>query len=151
MKIHKGATDERGRKIEEHLEALIPMTGEDLVRDIAAMREMDQYQQGSRLIVPKLKVEGLEQGPNQYRYSCGVCIAFAGLSFGINDKWYHDTASWDLESPLYRVFCYHEVPRIWCRFKDEEHRGPRANEIYERCIETYRAAGWTGEAQEPNA
>lgn len=135
---------ERGRTILAHLEALESMTVEELAQHVEVMRGMDSFHQGDRLVVPKRIVEDLARGPNGHRWKCGVCLAFG-------EDWYKQEEVWDLDSPLYRVFCYHEVPRIHCRFKDQEYFGPRANEIYERCIETYRTAGWTGEAPEPDA
>lgn len=138
-------SSEDGKLVLEHLQALEGMTVEELEADIAAMREMDSFHQSQRLVVPKQIVVDLAKGPSRFgRFACGVCEAFG-------KPWYRDKASWDLKSPLYRVFCYHEVPRIYCRFKDMEHFGKHANTIYERTIATYRAAGWTGEATEPNA
>lgn len=81
-------------------------------------------------------------GPHRHRWTCSVCDAF-GASF------YRGTI--DLTDARWIVWIYHEVPKSDMRHRDQLHYGERANEIYRRCIATYRAAGWAGEAAEPNA
>lgn len=99
------------------------------------------------LLIAELPAEirdKLAAGPLPYRYDCGVCAAF-GKAF------YSDAENHRPEDPAFRAWAYHEVAKLRMRFKDQEHYGPVANEHYERTIATYRAAGWRGEAQEPNA
>lgn len=86
--------------------------------------------------------ERLAQGPKIYRYGCGVCDAF-GRDFIQGDV--------DLRDPRWWVWAYHEVPKLDAKRHDDQHYGPIANRIYERCIATYRAAGWQGEPSEANA
>lgn len=113
----------------EFLETLAPMTPDDLQ---AAVDEL-----------PLVIRERLARGPLERRWSCGVCEAFGGAAFykGILDA----------DDPVWRAWGYHEVPKAQMRHRDQLHHGPLANEIYERCIATYRAAGWTGDAPEANA
>jgi hypothetical protein len=115
---------------EAFLRSIEDMTYDDLVADVAQL--------------PVEIRERLADGPMQYRYDCGVCVAFGGRSFygkGIGSA---DDVRW-------RVFGYHEVPKLGMKFQRELHNGPHANAMYERCLDTYRAAGWTGEAPPPNA
>lgn len=87
--------------------------------------------------------EKLAAGPIARRWSCGVCEAFGKAFYSVGDV--------DLTDPMWRVWIYHETPKARMKRADQQHYGPLANESYERTITTYRAAGWTGEAQEPNA
>lgn len=95
-------------------------------------------------LLPHQIVVGLAEGPLPYRFDCGVCSAF-GRSF------YRNVAKHQPDDPTFRVWAYHEVAKLGMRTKNDEHYGPCANDHYERTIATYRAAGWTGEAQEANA
>lgn len=85
----------------------------------------------------------LAEGPRQRRWSCGVCDAFGA-------DWY-TTTTFDLADPTSIAYLYHEVPKADMKHRDQLHYGDFANEIYTRAIATYRAAGWTGDAEEPNA
>jgi len=86
----------------------------------------------------------LASGPLPYRYDCGVCQAFGAPA---NSTVHFE----DFDEPSMTVWIYHEVPKGKFRHRDENYYGPGANEIYERCLATYRAAGWTGEATDANA
>lgn len=85
----------------------------------------------------------LARGPHPWRWTCGVCEAFGAA-------WYLHAPS-DVTDPMYVVFAYHELPKIGMRHRSDEHYGELANDVYRRCIDIYRAAGWTGEAREPDA
>jgi hypothetical protein len=85
----------------------------------------------------------LAEGPLPYRYDCGVCEAFG--------KAFYKEGAVDLADPMWRVWIYHETPKARMKRVDQQHYGPLANECYERTLATYRAAGWPGEAPEPNA
>lgn len=85
----------------------------------------------------------LEKGPNPRRHTCGVCRAFGGA-------WYK-TVDFKRDDAMSIVFLYHEVPKLDMKVADDQWYGNAANDVYRRCVETYRAAGWTGEAEEPNA
>lgn len=87
--------------------------------------------------------EKLAAGPVARRWSCGVCEAFG--------KAFYATGDVDLTDPRWRVWIYHETPKARMKRVDQQHYGPLANESYGRTIATYRAAGWTGEAGEPDA
>jgi hypothetical protein len=78
----------------------------------------------------------LRRGPMIDRFSCRVCQAFGDT---LVDEL---AATQDAADPRYIVFAYHEIPKCWMLHRAEEQGGPAANAIYERCIETYRAAGW---------
>lgn len=95
--------------------------------------------------LPEAIRQRLSEGPNPRRWSCAVCEAFGEHFY----KQAHDDL--DPEDPMWIVWGYHEVPKAEMRFADQLHYGPLANETYERCIATYRAAGWDGEAEEANA
>lgn len=87
--------------------------------------------------------ERLAHGPIPRRYTCGVCVAFGASVYKSLEP--------DLDDPMWVAFSYHEVPKIDMKVADDQWYGGAANEVYRRCIATYRAAGWTGEAEEPNA
>lgn len=87
--------------------------------------------------------ERLAEGPIRSRYACGVCQAF-GAAF-------YKSGVFDLTDPMWLVWGYHEAPKADMTRREQLHYGPLANETYERCLATYRAAGWTGEAPEPDA
>lgn len=87
--------------------------------------------------------DALARGPLPYRYDCRVCESFgSGFYKGIE---------YDLSNPMHLVFGYHEAPKVNMTHRDHQHYGPHANATYTRCIATYRAAGWSGDAEEPNA
>jgi hypothetical protein len=94
--------------------------------------------------------DALCAGPMPRRYDCSICECIGKLPDWENRPapfWMRD----DPDDPLWRVWAYHEVPKLHCRRNDDLHYGWQADVIYERCIETYRAAGWTGEADPANA
>ncbi len=93
--------------------------------------------------LPSSLVERLAEGPRPSRWVCGVCEAFGR-------DWY-STVEPDLDDPKWVVWAFHEVPKADMNHRDQLHYGELANEIYRRCLATYRAAGWDGEAPEPNA
>lgn len=115
---------------------------EKFLRAIESMTEDDMRAAVAQL-PPEILVS-LARGPLSYRYDCGVCASFGGETFYGRDD--HDP-----EDPLDRAWGYHEVIKLKMKRRDQAHYGGLANETYERCIATYRAAGWTGEAPEPNA
>lgn len=79
--------------------------------------------------------DALAQGPLDSRYACHICKVFHG---------YFKTADPDLEDPRWIVWNWHEVPKVQMTCAEDQWRGPLAGEVYRRCIETYRAAGWVG-------
>lgn len=85
----------------------------------------------------------LAKGPLPRRYDCAVCVAFGKNFYGDGHV--------ILGDPMWTVYLYHEVPKAKMKRMDQCHYGPLANEIYTRCIETYKAAGWAGVAEEANA
>lgn len=93
-------------------------------------------------LLPETIRSRLATGPHRHRWTCRVCDVF-GASF------YQGTI--DLTDPRWIVWIYHEVPKADIRHRNQLHHGQLANEIYQRCIATYRAAGWVGEALAPNA
>jgi hypothetical protein len=105
------------------------MVAEDLAEAVAAL--------------PAEIRERLAGGPVKYRWGCGVCEAFGR-------DWYISVVP-DETDPMWRAWAYHEVPKLDMKVRRDLHYGEHANAIYCRCIETYRAAGWTGEAQGANA
>ncbi len=105
----------------ELLDTAEQLTVEDLGRLIAEVK-------------PEVRAK-LAEGPLPYRYDCGVCAAFGR-------SWYRDKKNFDPASADALVFAYHEVPKLHMRFADQEHQGPLADDIYQRCLATYRAAGW---------
>jgi hypothetical protein len=94
--------------------------------------------------IPTKTRNTLAQGPIPYRWDCNVCQAFGT---GSNQIVKYETFS--LEELI--VWIYHEIPKVNFKWKDQNFYGQGADEIYKRCIETYRAAGWLGDAAEPNA
>lgn len=85
----------------------------------------------------------LARGPRMARFGCAVCDVL-----GVHKMTKEDDGRSD---PVYVVSAYHEVPKLHMQTADDQWYGEAANEVYRRCIQIYRAAGWTGEAQEPNA
>lgn len=108
------------------------MTEDDLASAMAELRELEPD------VIAKLA-----QGPKSYRYGCAVCDAFGEA--------YYKHCPPDPDDPKWRAFAYHEIPKKDMFHANSQFYGPLANDTYVRCIATYRAAGWTGEAQEPNA
>lgn len=94
--------------------------------------------------VPLSIKDKLKEGPLPRRYDCGICVAFNGEFEGYG-------ITIDTDDPLYRVWVYHEIPKKDFVHVDQNYDGKGANEIYSRCIATYRIAGWKGMADEPNA
>lgn len=86
--------------------------------------------------------EKLAKGPHPRRWTCAVCQAFDVPATVVEA---------DQSDARWLVFGYHEMPKCDMRHRDDQHYGDLANEVYRRCIEIYRAAGWTGEATEANA
>lgn len=66
--------------------------------------------------------------------ACGVCEAFG-------PRLYKNMKA-DLNDPLWVVFAWHEVPKIDMKIAEHQWSGPAAQEVYERTLQTYRAAGW---------
>lgn len=93
--------------------------------------------------VPAEIRERLSEGPKRARYACAVCDAFGGEDF------YGGTP--DATDPMWRAWGYHEIPKLRMRTSGDLHHGEHANDNYRRALRTYRAAGWTGKAGEPNA
>lgn len=76
------------------------------------------------------------KGPMPYRYDCRVCTTLRELL--------GDAEPARLDDPIWVVWAYHEVPKALIEHRDEQWVGEHANAIYERCLATYRAAGWDG-------
>jgi hypothetical protein len=121
--------------------AAAELTFRDKLRPLASMSEAE-LEAAVRMLPPAIR-ERLAQGPLPRRFACGVCEAFGAA-------WYLD-AEPDSSDPLWLVFGYHEVPKIDMQHRDDQFYGELANDVYRRCLVVYRAAGWTGEAEEPNA
>lgn len=86
--------------------------------------------------IPQDIVERLAEGPHPLRHTCNVCRAFGR-------RWY-TTAVWDRENPLCVIFCYHEVPKIRMKDAQDQWTGEAARDVYNRCLDIYRVAGWPG-------
>lgn len=114
---------------------------DDFLLAIGEMTEADL--RAAMELIPADVRSSLSMGPVERRYGCAVCEAFG--------KGFYSTGSHDSADPMWRVFGYHEQPKARMRFAREEHDGPLANEVYVRCLATYRAAGWVGEAEGANA
>lgn len=89
-------------------------------------------------LIPAEIVEALSRGPHYDRYACNVCRAFGA-------EWYK-TATWDRSDPMCVIFCYHEVPKIRMRIAEDQWSGEAAEDVFRRCLDIYRAAGWDGES-----
>jgi hypothetical protein len=94
-------------------------------------------------LIPTETAALLARGPKPARYDCAVCDAFGY-------EWIKSTPC-DPEDPRWLIWAYHETPKLDACHNDDQFYGAIANRIYERTIATYRAAGWQGEAPEPNA
>lgn len=111
---------------------------------LIALREMTEeelYEAVAQL--PQEIRDRLARGPHPARFTCAVCNAFG--------KGHYKTVWPDADDPAYRAFAYHEVPKGRANSGDDQHHGALANETYERCIATYRAAGWKGVAAPADA
>jgi hypothetical protein len=116
-------------------------TTRDYKAELESMRHMEQIDMEQAVnCLPRHLIDKLAEGPLPSRYDCGVCKALDGKNI-IPDP----------SDPLYVAWIYHEIPKVDFRFADQNHYGKGADDIYRRCIQTYRAAGWTGEASEPNS
>lgn len=104
---------------------------------------IEDVKEALKKIDPKI-VEFLKEGPVNYRYDCAVCIAFGGASNKAPDIS-------KLSDDEMVVWIYHELPKMSMKRGDQVFYGPLADQIYERCIETYKAARWIGEPEPPNA
>lgn len=113
--------------------------------ELEAQRNLtiEQVQEAMLYLPNDIKTK-LAEGPLFRRYDCGVCQAFGTRP---NTPVLYE----GFDQYMFIVWIYHEVPKVDFRFADQNHYGKGADDIYKRCIETYRAAGWTGEAEEPNA
>lgn len=118
----------------------------DALAEIASMTEDDLRADVD--LLPDVRRERLAAGPLPARWSCGVCKTFSDFVAAL-DRGREPRV--DLSDPEWRVFLYHEEPKARMKRRDQLHYGPLANEQYERGIATYRAAGWDGDAAEPNA
>lgn len=92
---------------------------------------------------PERVRETLARGPLRRRWSCRVCAAFEELGWRSGEV--------DITDPRWLVFVYHELPKVEMDDEQDCFKGEHANEVYRRCLAIYRAAGWDGEAEEPNA
>lgn len=78
--------------------------------------------------------EQLGKGPIRYsRYACRICDAFRSCRLAKDLP--HDDPRWI-------VFNYHEVPKLKMLSAEDQWRGPQAQQVYNRCMTIYRAAGW---------
>lgn len=118
----------------------------DALDRLAAMTEEDLREAVERL--PAARRERLAAGPLPYRWDCGVCKAYADF---ISELDRGRKPIVNVDDPEWRVFLYHEEPKSRMKRRDQLHYGPLANELYERGLATYRAAGWDGDAPEANA
>lgn len=115
----------------------------EFVQFLLAIKDMTEDDLTDAIAACPVDVQArLADGPCRPRWTCGVCEAF-GRSFYTGEP--------DADSPLWRAWGYHEVPKLEMRHANDRHYGPLANETYERAIATYRAAGWIGEAATANA
>lgn len=110
------------------LEAVRDMTYEDLVAEVAKLPDDIRAR--------------LAEGPRQNQYSCAVCDAVGGPSF-------YRSGKDDPTDVVWRVYAWHEVPKLFMTNNRQLHWGELSDETYKRCVATYRAAGWTGEAPPP--
>jgi hypothetical protein len=86
----------------------------------------------------------LAEGPHPRRWTCGVCNAFG------RERWPNGAAPLE-DEPQWRVWAWHEVPKLFMLNPDSQFYGRYANENYRRCVVTYQAAGWPADPEEPNA
>jgi hypothetical protein len=117
----------------EALEEAEGLTPEDMADAVAQLPEADRAR--------------LAKGPKARRWDCGICDTFADLIRLLDG----DQAAADLSDPRWVVYLYHEVPKARMERRSQLHYGALANEGYGRCLATYRAAGWDGEAAEADA
>jgi hypothetical protein len=90
--------------------------------------------------IPQRVREELAQGPLPHRYDCRICKAvLAHASHMERDA---NFGTIDLDDPLAIVWLYHEVPKLDVKERDEQWWGPPADAQHQRCVETYRLAGW---------
>lgn len=108
-------------------------------RALADMTENDLREAVAQL--PDEIRDKLAKGPLSYRYACGVCKAF-GSAYLAELKRNIETPP-DATDPKWRAFAYHEVPKKDMRVAEQQWSGPLAQEVYERTLATYRAAGWS--------
>lgn len=121
-----------------------PVTKRDFRDDLRPLEAVTEEQLAEAMQrIPDHIVMRLRQGPNPSRYTCGVCEAFG-------KQWYKNTQA-NMDDPMWLVWAYHEFPKVHMQVRDDQFHGAAANMVYERCIATYRAAGWQGEAQPANA
>lgn len=122
-------------------------TPEQLAEFVAGLEDLrdvtEDELRAAVLACPPHVLERLAQGPLEGRYKCGICEAF-GRSWWLN-------RTPDRTDPMWIAWAYHEVPKLDMTHRRQLHHGPHSDHTYRRCIATYRAAGWTGEAEEPNA
>jgi hypothetical protein len=118
----------------------------DALREAASLSTGDLVRAMNE--IPAAERERLAFGPMTYRYDCGICETFRDL-VQILDR--DGGGAVDLDDPRWIVYIYHETPKARMKRADQLHYGPLSNEGYERGLATYRAAGWTGDAPEPNA
>lgn len=78
---------------------------------------------------------GLALGPRGTRYSCGICHTFG--------KAWYSAGGFTMRDPMWIVWGYHEVPKLHMTEEGQQFNGPLADDVYARCLATYRAAGWT--------
>lgn len=88
----------------------------------------------------------LALGPLPDRWECRVCSAVGGARF-YGYAHLHAEPS----DPRWAVWMFHETPKLHAVETNELYYGPLADQIYQRCIMIYRAAGWEGVAEPANA
>lgn len=110
-------------------------------RILASMTEEDLKEAVDQL--PQEIRDKLAEGPNPNRYSCGVCKAF-GQDY-INELTRTLETPPDPNDPKWRAFGYHEVPKKDMTTAQQQWSGSLAQQVYERTIATYKAAGWEEE------
>lgn len=111
---------------------------------LIALREMTEEELREAVAqLPQETRDRLAQGPHPVRRACGVC--------NVLNKGDYRIAWPNADDPAYRAFAYHEVPKSYADHDGDQYHGALANDIYERCIATYRAAGWKGVAAPADA
>lgn len=107
-------------------------------RVVAAVAELE----------PELRAQ-LAEGPEPYRYDCAVCDVCMDPDTRKKRQEF-DPDALDLNEPRNIIFLYHELPKLDARDTNQLHYGAPGVEINKRCIEIYRAAGWSGREVKQN-
>lgn len=88
-------------------------------------------------LLPENFRQALAKGPQPGHDLCQVCTVFSQLLLAIHV----DPDVYDETHPHWVVVDYHDEPHRWPGRK-KKHANRAA--CYRRCLEVYRACGWTG-------